>query len=97
MKAKKARVKHPVVEYMRYSRVSSRIHRLCREFVGESWLEHVPRLSPMLEPASGIQTDNLMGYLELTHGDHIVKKSNGEFRIYDPDTFKAVYDVVEEE
>lgn len=90
----KARKKPVVVEVMKYSRVSPRIHRLCREFVGDSWIEDVPRFSPMFESVSGIKT--LEGVMEVSNGDYIIKGVNGEFYPCKPDIFHKTYDIIED-
>ena len=89
----KYRKKPVVIEAMEYSQMSPRKHRLCREFVGDAWVEEVPRTSPMQDSKSGIRT--LEGIMEVSTGDYIIKGVNGEFYPCKPDIFHKTYELVE--
>ncbi|MGM0155346.1 hypothetical protein IGK30_003212 [Enterococcus sp. AZ178] len=85
MKAKKKPV---VVDVMRLKMYSARSYRKCKEFVGESWVDH----DNMPNGLPGIAT--LEGTMEISDGDYIIKGVHGEFYPCKPDIFEETYDLV---
>lgn len=71
---KKYRKKPVVVGVMRFG-VSARSQRLCKEFIGNDWVDKVPIISPMHENKPGIRT--LEGIMAIDVGEFIIKGVEG--------------------
>ena len=63
--------------------------RECKEFVGESWIEH----DEMPNGLPGIKT--LEGVMEISNNDYIIKGVDGEFYPCKPEIKKKTYEVIE--
>ena len=84
----KARKKPVEVEVMQLKMCSARSYRKCKEFVGDSWIDH----DEMPNGLPGINT--LEGVMEISNNDFIIKGVNGEFYPCKPDIFEKTYEVI---
>lgn len=91
----KARKKPVVVEVIQLRMHSARSYRKCKDFVGDSWVDHdeMPKASPMLESLPGIET--LEGIMTISDGDYIIKGVNGEFYPCKADIFEKTYEIID--
>ena len=89
MTVKLARKKPVVVEVIQFNMFNPRSYRLCKEFVGDTWV----RIVDMPNDLPGIET--LEGTMEISDGDYIIKGVNGEFYSCKEDIFEKTYDLVE--
>lgn len=87
----KARKKPVVVEIIQLEMRSTRSYRKCKQFVGESWVDH----DNMPNGLPGIAT--LEGTMEISDGDYIIKGVHGEFYPCKPDIFEQTYDWVNDD
>ena len=85
----KARKKPVEVEVMQLKMVSARSYRKCKEFVGDSWIDH----DEMPNGLPGINT--LEGVMEISDNDYIIKGVDGEIYPCKPDIFEKTYEVIE--
>ena len=85
----KARKKPDEVEVMQLKMVSARSYRKCKEFVGDSWIDH----DEMPNGFPGIRT--LEGVMEISDNDYIIKGVDGEIYPCKPDIFEKTYEVIE--
>lgn len=86
----KARKKPVTVEVVQLKMLSAHSYRKCKDFVGESWVDH----NKMPNGLPGIET--LEGTMEISDGDYIIKGVHGEFYPFKPDIFLETYEIVEE-
>ena len=85
----KARKKPIEVEVMQLKMVSARSYRKCKEFVGDSWIDH----DEMPNGLPAIRT--LEGVMEISNNDFIIKGVDGEFYPCKPEIFEKTYEVIE--
>ena len=73
---------------MQLKMVSSRSYRQVRNFLGELWVWR----NDMPNGLPGMKTVN--GVIEISDNDYVVKDSNGEYSVCNPDVFANDYTLV---